>query len=147
MEKTHQKPLVGAYLLLVKDNQVLLQKRKSGVLDGKYSLVAGHTECGENVIQAIKREAEEESNIILNENEIEVKVVVQRPNAFYKGVPTDIIDFFIYAQNYFGEIKNNEPNKCSELKFYPIDNLPEETLPHVKQAIQAYKEHRTFLIV
>lgn len=147
MEEVHQKPLVGAYLLLVKDNKVLLQKRKSGVLDGKYSLVAGHTESGENVLQAIKREAQEESNIILNENDLEVKVVVQRPNAFYKGTPTDIIDFFIYAQNYQGEIKNNEPQKCSELKFCPIDELPVETLPHVKQAIQAYKENRTFLIV
>lgn len=142
----HQKPLIGAYLLLIKDNQVLLQKRKSGGLDGKFSLVAGHTEKGENVIEAIIREAKEESNIELDKKDLEVKVIIQRPQASYKGSPTDIIDFFIFASRYGGTIHNNELDKCSELKFFPLDHLPEETLPHVKHAINAYLNKKYFLI-
>ncbi len=68
MENTVQKPLIGAYLMLLVDNKVLLQRRKDGYYGGKYSLVAGHTEKGETVIEAIVREAKEESDIILEPN-------------------------------------------------------------------------------
>lgn len=142
----HQKPLIGAYLLLIKDNKVLMEKRLGGVLDGKYTLVSGHTEEGETVIDAIVREAKEEANITLNPKELQVKVVVQRPQSYYKGTPTDIIDFFIYAPSFSGDIHNNEPDKCSELIFQPIDNLPVTTMPHVKKALEAFFNGETFLI-
>lgn len=61
----HQKPLIGAYLLLIKDNKVLMEKKLGGVLDGKYTLVSGHTEEGETVVDAIVREAKEEANSCL----------------------------------------------------------------------------------
>lgn len=142
----HQKPLIGAYLFLIKDDKLLLQKRLNGVLDGKYTPIAGHTEEGETVLEAIVREAKEEANIILEEKDLAVKVVMQRPKAPYKGTPTDIIDFFIYTKDYKGDILNCEPEKCSEIDFYSLNNLPESTMPHVKRAIEAYLNKETFVV-
>ncbi|MBQ9035674.1 MAG: NUDIX domain-containing protein [Alphaproteobacteria bacterium] len=142
----HQQPLIGAYLVLIENNKILLQKRKGGILDGQYSPVAGHTEEGETVIEAIIREAKEEANIILDAKDLKVKVVSQRPNAPYKGTPTDIIDFYILATSYKGKIQNNEPNKCYEFIFSPLDKLPTETISHVKKAIQAYLQNEDFII-
>lgn len=146
MSEEHQKPLIGAYLLLFKDNQILLQKRKSGRLAGQYSLVAGHTEQVEDVIHAIQREAKEESNLLLDEKDLEVRVVVQRPDALYKQETADIIDFFIYADKYQGNLANNEPDKCSELKFFPINQLPDNILPHVKHVIETFFENKHCMI-
>nr|DAJ86510.1 MAG TPA: NUDIX hydrolase [Caudoviricetes sp.] len=142
----HQQPFIGAYLLLIKNNQLLLEKRLGGILNGKYTPIAGHTESGETVIDAIIREAKEEADINLKADDLEVKVIIQRPSAQYKGTPTDIIDFFIFAENYSGEISNKEPEKCSEIAFYPLNNLPKDTLPHVKKAVQAYFDGQCFLV-
>ena len=146
MKKNNQKPLIGAYLMLIIDNKILLQKRRGGYYDNKYSLVAGHTEEGETIVEAIIREAKEESNITLNPNDLEVKVMVHRPNAPYKDNIADIIDVFVLSSKYEGTIKNNEEDRCSELCFYPLDDLPEATIPYVKQALDALKENQFYII-
>ena len=63
---THQTPFIGAHLMLIQNNKILLQKRKGGHLDGWYSPVSGHVDKGENIIEALVREAKEEADIILN---------------------------------------------------------------------------------
>lgn len=42
------------------------------------------------------------------------------------------------AENFDGEIKNNEPDKCAKLEFYNLDNLPSPISLHAKKAIEAY---------
>lgn len=143
--KLPQTPYIGAYLMLIMDNKILLQKRKGGIYDGKYSLVAGHTEEGETVIEAVVREAFEESNIIIDPAKLKIKVAVHRPQSPYKNNIKDIIDFFAFTDNYQGTIKNNEEDRCYKLGFYPIDNLPKETIPYIKNAINAYKENKFYI--
>ncbi len=137
LSSKYQRPLIGAYLILINNKgEILLSKSNSGQLKGCYSLVAGHTETGENVFEAIIREAKEEANISLLKEHLKVVAVVHRPNANYKGGKQDIIDFFIKAKIYEGELKNNEPEKCSELAFYPLNKLPQNLLLHVKKVIE-----------
>jgi 8-oxo-dGTP pyrophosphatase MutT (NUDIX family) len=70
------KAFVAAYLVLIKDGQILLHKRaNSGYQDGNYSLVAGHLDGGETTKQCIIREALEEANIKLNPEYLEVVYV------------------------------------------------------------------------
>jgi ADP-ribose pyrophosphatase YjhB (NUDIX family) len=150
MDSIPQTPLIGAYLLLVIDGKVLLSKRNDskykGEYDGKYSLVAGHTDKGETVIEAVIREAFEEANIEVKAEDLEVKVVLHRPNAHYKGKFVDIIDFFILAKTYGGELKNNEIERCSELAFYPLNDLPKETIPYVREALRAFQKGDVYIV-
>lgn len=39
-----------------------------------------------------------------------------------------------------GEPHNAEPDKCDELAWYPIKNLPVNTIPYIKSAIESYQK-------
>lgn len=60
-------------LVLKKNNQILLLQRKNtGYGDGKYNLISGHVEFGENFTNAIIREAKEEANVTLSHDQVKV---------------------------------------------------------------------------
>jgi len=103
MTKERFKTRVAAYLILKKDNQILLHLRNNtGFADGYYSLVAGHLDGNETAIQAIIREAKEEANIILHPNDLKVVHVMHRTKEI------EYIDFFIECTKWSGNIKNIE---------------------------------------
>ncbi len=43
-------------------------------------------------------------------------------------------------KNYTGKIKIGEPDKCAELKWFDIENLPENIIPIRKSALEDYKK-------
>lgn len=124
----------------IKDGQILLLRRfNTGWMDGHFSLVAGHLDGNESVTQAMVREAREEALIEIVESDLIPATVIHRnsPDAEY-------VDFFFAATNWHGEPTIGEPDKCDLLAWYPIDNLPEKTLPYIKEAIANYQEKRAF---
>lgn len=134
----HQTPLIGAHLMLIKNNQILLMERKGDALNGLYSFVSGHIDKDETAIEALIRETYEEANIKLSIQDLKFVTVLHQVNTTYKGVIKDIVSFFWAAENFEGEIKNNEPDRCAKLEFYNLDNLPCPLSLHTKKAIEAY---------
>jgi 8-oxo-dGTP pyrophosphatase MutT (NUDIX family) len=131
-EKERFKPYAAAYLVLVKDGQVLLLRRyNTGYQDGNYSLVAGHLEGGETTKQCIIREAKEEAGISLNSEDLEVVHVMHRLRP-----AREYFDFYLRAEKWTGEIINMEPDKCDELRWCDLGNLPDNMLPEVKLALE-----------
>lgn len=125
------KIFIAAYLMLVRDGQVLMLKRaNTGYQDGNYSLIAGHLDGGETAKQSIIREAEEEAGLKLKESDLDVVHVMHR----YRP-EREYIDIYLRAENWSGEITNKEPEKCDELKWWPINKLPENIIPEVKLAL------------
>ena len=139
MKEERYKFICAVYLLLIKENQILLLKRaNTGYEDGKYSLVAGHMDGNETIKQAMIREAKEEAGIIINEKDIEIATFLHR-----KTDP-ERFDFFLKCNKWDGEITNKEPSKCSELSWHDINRLPSNIIPYVKKAIENYKNNITF---
>lgn len=137
--KERYKFICAVYLILIKENKVLLLKRaNTGYEDGNYSLVAGHMDGNETIKQAMIREAYEEAGIIIDENDIEIAAFLHR-----KTDP-ERFDFFLKCDKWNGEVTNMEPNKCSELSWYDINNLPENIIPCVKKAIENYQNNIMF---
>jgi len=123
---------IAAYLILVKGKEVLLLRRAhTGYQDGNYSLIAGHLDGGETATQCIIREAEEEAGITLQPVDLEVVHIMHRNNP-----EREYIDLFLRSHIWEGEIKNMEPEKCDELKWYPLDSLPDNIIPEVKLALE-----------
>ncbi len=69
----------AVYLLFVREGKLLMLRRtNTGYEDGKFSLVAGKLDGGEEVKQAAIREAEEEIGIRLHPDNLEVVLVMHR---------------------------------------------------------------------
>ena len=120
-----------SHLILIKDNKILLTRRfNTGWQDGNYSVVAGHLDGNETFLQAMVREAEEEANINLEEKHLNVVHVMHRKS------DDERIDFFIQARNWKGIPKIMEPNKCNDMKWFDINDLPNNTIQYIRQAIE-----------
>ena len=61
---------IGVYGLIIKDNKILLIKKATGPYDGLLDLPGGSFEFGETPIEALKREIEEESGLIIHDYEL-----------------------------------------------------------------------------
>jgi hypothetical protein len=59
---------------------------------------------------------------------------IDYPQGVAEGV-NERVDAFFTADKWEGEIKKMEPNKCEDLGWFDLENLPENTIPYVKQAI------------
>ncbi len=124
----------SAYLFLVKDGKILLQRRfQTGFEDGNYGVPAGHMDGGETPREACVRECSEEIGINIKSEDLTVV------HTMYRHTNDERIDFFMTASHYKGEVRNMEPHKCDELQWFPLDALPENTIEYVRQAIEAYQ--------
>ncbi|MBP3595950.1 MAG: NUDIX domain-containing protein [Clostridia bacterium] len=131
---------VSVHLLLIKENKILLMRRKdTGFADGFYSMPAGKLEPKESVEDAIIREVKEEINIDIKNETLKTIQVMNR-----NGIDRERIDYFFTVDRWNGEIKNNEPNKCDDLKWFDLDYLPENTIPYIKEAIINYNKKINF---
>ncbi len=124
---------VAVYLILLRDEQVVLLRRSNtGYEDGNYSLIAGHVERDERATQAVCREAAEEAGIQLQETDVKMQGVLHR-----RGPDDRIyIDFFFVAEHWEGKVYNAEPDKCDDLSWFPLADLPTNTIPYVREAIE-----------
>ena len=126
------KPYAAAYLILIKNEEILLLRRfNTGYQDGNYGLVSGHFNGGETAKQCIIREANEEAGIEINPADLKVAHIMHRlaPDKEY-------FDIYLSAGKWTGNITNMEPDKCDELKWYQIENLPNNILPEIKLALE-----------
>jgi len=130
-QKERFKAVVAVYLLLIKDENILLYLRQNtGFGDGLYGLVSGHVDGNESVTNAMLREAQEEAGIVINKNDLEITCVMHR-----KALDREVIDYFMKAETWNNAIENLEPKKCKELKFFPIQALPDNIIPYVRMGI------------
>lgn len=131
MAKKYFKLVSAVHLFLIKDNQILLSKRKNtGYEDGKYSVIAGHLNGNETVRKAAIREAKEEAGINVNVKDLVLAHVMHR-----KGNDFERIDWFFTVKRWKGTPTVMEKEKCSELSWYPLNKLPQNIIPYVKSAI------------
>ena len=46
------------------------------------------------------------------------------------------VDFFVHVHHWQNEPFNAEPEKCDDLRWVDIDQLPVNTVPYVRQALR-----------
>jgi len=139
MNEKRAKLIPAVYLLLIRKEKILLLRRfNTGFEDGKYCLVAGHVKENEKIKQAIIRETREEIGIeILPEN-------VQLFHVMRRRSDSERIDFFFECKKWEGEPKIEEPEKCDDLSWFPIDDLSPNAIPYIRTAIKNYRNNIFF---
>jgi 8-oxo-dGTP pyrophosphatase MutT (NUDIX family) len=122
---------VTVHLLFFRGDQVLLLRRfNTGYADGQYSVPAGHLDGGETVVAAARREGREETGVQIEPDDVAFSSVVHRKDG------DERVDFFVHVRHWHGEPANTEPEKCDELRWANINDLPDNVIPYVKKAIQ-----------
>ena len=132
----------AAYVYLLRDGasgrEVLLQLRAgTGFMDGHWAAaVAGHVERGESVYAAAAREAAEEVGV--RDLVLEPWCAMQRRRP--TGDPVDErVDYFFTAVAWQGEPRILEPHKCADLRWFPLDALPDPVVPHERVVLESLR--------
>jgi len=114
------KPKVGIGVIVIKNNKILLGKRKSFHGEGSWGFPGGHLEFNEKLEDCAERE-------VLEETGIKIK------NAKFSTITNDIfnneekhyITIFMLSEHDSGEVKPMEPDKCEKWGWFEWNNLPE----------------------
>ena len=130
MNEPHVK--VGIGIMIVKDGQVLLGKRKGSHGAGEYAWPGGHLEFGETLEACIDREIAEETGI---------KVRPIRPVSVSNVVKygKHYLDIQYLVEYISGEPKVLEPDRVEAWSWYSIDDLPEPIFEFSRRGLEGYK--------
>lgn len=122
--------IVSVYLIYIKKGKILLLRRyNTGYKDGYYSLPAGHLDEHEPLTQAIAREIDEEIGLDSSPKDYVLTHIMHRKEL------DERVDLFFVNPHLKGKPRNNEPDKCDDLRWFPINSLPRNTVPYIRLAI------------
>lgn len=132
----------AAYVFLLRPraergDEVLLQLRQNtGYMDGHWAAAAaGHVERGETAYAAAHREAREEIGVELGE----LTFVTSMQRTQHDQPIDERIDFFFTARSWTGEPRIVEPEKAAELRWCPLDDLPDPVVPHERAVLEGVR--------
>ncbi len=121
-----------ANVFVIRGSQLLLGRRaNTGWMDGYLCLPGGHIEVGETPIVAILREIKEELGVIAKPDDLEFICVAARNT---EAGETIAYNFAVRDKDY--DFRNNEPEKCSELVWVELDNLPVDIVEQFRPIIE-----------
>ena len=127
----------GAAAIIVNDkNQILLQSRADR---NKWGLPGGCQELGETFEETVLREIKEETNLDVQEEDLELISIVSGPTRRNDYPNGDVVinNTALYlVRKYSGELKWNSESK--DMGFFDLDNLPENQ--HDPDLIKIYCE-------
>ena len=130
----------AVHLLFIRGDKILMLRRAhTGYQDGNYSLVAGHHEDGESLTHTAVREAKEEAGVDIEPQNLSLKVLVHKKEA------DERIAVFFAVHHWSGEIQNMEPDKCDDLSWFALDNLPSNTIPYIRAALDALRNNKIYV--
>ena len=137
----HYKTLSAVFPVIIRKNnqteQVLLHRRQNtGYQDGKWDFAgSGHVDEGETAQYALIRECKEEIGIEVTPEDLTFIHLSHRfsPDRTY-------YDIYFTVNSFRGEPRIAEPDKCSDLKWFDIDALPEDMIECRKKAVQNYRD-------
>jgi len=128
----------AAYVYLRRGDEVLLQLRRgTGYMDDHWAAAAaGHVERGETAYDAARREAAEELDV----HDLGLDFVTTMHRTARAAPIDERVDFFFTARRWSGEPRVVEPDKCARIAWWPLDGLPDPTVPHERVVLESLRE-------
>lgn len=114
------RPQVGVGVIVTKDNQVLLMRRRNSHGAGTWSAPGGHLEYGETLEACAIREVKEEVGVIITD--LSFRAVT---NDLFKAERKHYITVWMEGRYVSGEPTVQAPEEMSEVGWFSWDALPE----------------------
>lgn len=123
--------ICDVHLVLIRDGHVLLSLREGGYAAGQWQVPSGHLDEGEPTDDGTVREGFEEIGVTVDVSDLELAHFIDhrapgeepRLGVFYRALAWD------------GEPYNAEPDKCGGIAWYPLDDIPRNTVPYHAAAL------------
>ncbi len=102
-------------------------RQNTGFMDGFWAAAAaGHVERGETAWDAARREAAEEIDVA----DLALEFVTSMQRTRHADAIDERVDFFFTSRSWVGDPRIVEPDKCVDLRWCPLDALPDPVVPH-----------------
>ncbi|WP_084126529.1 NUDIX domain-containing protein [Demequina sp. NBRC 110054] len=128
----------ASYVFLRRGDEVLLQLRHGTdyMNDHWAAGAAGHGERYETALETAVREAREELGIEIHSEDLVAITVMQRQLV---GGPDkeQRVDWFFECRTWSGTPRIQEPDKCADLRWFALGDLPSPLVPHEALALEA----------
>lgn len=118
LQEAPPRPTVGVQAAVFRGSNVLLQCRANAFGAGTWGLPGGHLEFGESFEAAASRELAEECGL----KALELRTVMLPHNTPYER--THYVQIAVEVLEWHGEPEIREPDRCSDLAFFPLADLP-----------------------
>jgi 8-oxo-dGTP diphosphatase len=132
------KPKVGVGVMILKEDKVLLGKRKGSHGEGEYAFPGGHLEHMESFEECARRETKEECGIEIQNIRFQFLANVT------KYAPKHYVHIGLVVDWKNGEPEVLEPEACESWNWYEMDNLPEPMFAMCTIAIDAYTTGKNY---
>lgn len=124
----YENPCATADVIVERDKQILLIKRKHEPFRNMWALPGGHLDCGKETLEITAvRELKEETGISVNEEDLEFFRVYSEPDRDPRG--------HYITHVYVAKAFNGQPvadDDANDARFFSIKKLPKLAFDHEK---------------
>jgi 8-oxo-dGTP pyrophosphatase MutT (NUDIX family) len=131
--------LVGATILIFdKENKLLMQRRSD---NGMWGIPGGHMDLGETIENTARRETLEETGIAVGK--LKFINIYSGPELFYEYPNGDQVYMVsvVYMTREYKLEKDSHDAEVKEIKYFPLNDLPENISPPIIPIINDYKQN------
>jgi 8-oxo-dGTP diphosphatase len=132
-----QIPKIGVNVFVIDGDKVLLGKRAGKRGTDSWCLPGGHLEYGESMVEAAKRELQEETGLAAESLEFVHLINDPRDDSHYVHVN-------FRAEKWSGTPSLTEPDKFSAWEWFPLDALPEPIFVGHRHVVPILHMKQTF---
>jgi 8-oxo-dGTP diphosphatase len=128
---------VGVQTVVIKNGSILLGERINSFGSGSWGLPGGHLEIDETILDAGVRELREETNLVAKQVRLFCVTDPDPKCNYHMQIGLEVLDFE-------GELKNTEPNICKSLRFFEINEIPNNLFVASIKIIENYLEGKIY---
>lgn len=131
-------PKVGIGVMIMKNNKVLLAKRKNAHGTGEYAFPGGHLEYMESFADCAIRETKEETGIEIGNIRFLYLANLK------KYAPKHYVQVGLIADWRSGEPQVLEPEKSEEWGWFSLENIPNDIFETCTLAFDAFRTNKNY---